>query len=781
MRIFKSCIQNGKMLYLSAFIIVSLLSFGSFLRAEAVNPADYQGRVIDSIEVAGNVYISNEKILSMVRSRAGQLFDDAAVREDVSRVAAINGVELAYYSIEPAGEKVRLIFVVKEKTVVRQITFGGEKNILTKKMAEEIGFARGDYLDKLTAQAGAEKLVKYFNKKGYPYAKVTFDDSGIEQGRLHYTIKSGTRVKIKKNRFEGNNALKSKELKKVVKSKPRDFGIFQNYFQRQVFDDDVVNLQKAYDKRGYLDTQVTTEAIFARNNKSVELVYQIVEGKQYNVEKIEFAGNEFLSDANLMSTLRLCVGQFYSNEKADYDRDEILKAYRQVGFINVKVESVRKFSGSDKIIAHFDITEGSRFRIGHINISGNRAVQDKVVRRVLDAVEFKPGQWYNADIARGDGEGDLEKYIKQDVYAETATITPVGDEPGQKDAEVRITEGKTGSIMFGAGVSSTDGLIGQLVYEQRNFDVKKWPKSWRKFFSDDSFKGAGQKLRIAIEPGTEVSRYSISFTEPYLKDKPIAMTVAASSWTRGRESYDEQRQKGYLGFTKRLKQGRYRTLSFRFENVSVEDIDVDAPKEVRDVKGDNLLAGIRIGFGRDTTDSRFSPTKGKSYELSYEQVGLDHTFGIVEGTYRWYKTLKEDIARRKTVLETKFYAATVVGDAPLFEKFYAGGEGSIRGFAYRGVSPRSGADNDPVGSKWIVTASGEIVKPLATDVLSALFFVDTGMIETGGIRASAGIGFQIMIPQWFGPVPMRFELAYPFMKSGDDDTQFFSFSVGSLF
>jgi outer membrane protein insertion porin family len=259
------------------------------------------------------------------------------------------------------------------------------------------------------------------------------------------------------------------------------------------------------------------------------------------------------------------------------------------------------------------------------------------------------------------------------------------------------------------------------------------------------------------------------------------MTLSGSSWQRERESYGEQRKKGYIGFTKRMKQDKYRILGFRLEDVTVDSLDADAPKEAIDVKGDNLLAGIKMGFGRDTTDNRYSPSKGINYELTYEQVALDHTFGILEGTYRWYKTLREDLARRKTVLETKLYAGTIVGDAPLFEKFYAGGTGSIRGFDYRGISPRSGADKDPIGSKWLVTASSEAVVPMVSDTLSGLLFVDTGMIETGGIRASVGIGIQIMIPQWFGPVPMRFELAYPVMKDGDDDTQMFSFSVGSLF
>jgi outer membrane protein insertion porin family len=161
---------------------------------------------------------------------------------------------------------------------------------------------------------------------------------------------------------------------------------------------------------------------------------------------------------------------------------------------------------------------------------------------------------------------------------------------------------------------------------------------------------------------------------------------------------------------------------------------------------------------------------------------------VLSGTQRWYRTLYEDLAERKTILETKLYAATIIGDAPPFEKFYAGGTGSLRGFDYRGVSTRGLQTNvvnpehkDPVGSDWIMVANAEVAVPLTTEALSWLLFIDTGVIDTGGVRASVGTGLQIMIPQWFGPVPMRFELATPFMKDGDDETQIFSFSVGALF
>ncbi|MBA7482055.1 Outer membrane protein assembly factor BamA [subsurface metagenome] len=257
--------------------------------------------------------------------------------------------------------------------------------------------------------------------------------------------------------------------------------------------------------------------------------------------------------------------------------------------------------------------------------------------------------------------------------------------------------------------------------------------------------------------------------------------MVGESFEWERESYDEQRLRAFVGFEKRYKNRWRRGISFRVENVDVANVDSGAPKEIRDVKGDNRIAGVKLSIARDLTDDRFNPTKGAYFNAAYEQVAGDHTFGVLSGTYRRYKTLYEDFAGRKTVLATKLHAATVVGDAPPFEKFYAGGSRSIRGFDYRGVSTRAGPGKDPIGSDWVVEASAEVGVPLVSDTIAVLFFVDSGMIDSGGYRASIGTGIQIMLPQWFGPVPMRFELAVPMMKDGDDDTQVFSFSVGRLF
>ncbi|MGD9110545.1 MAG: BamA/TamA family outer membrane protein, partial [Phycisphaerales bacterium] len=532
------------------------------------------------------------------------------------------------------------------------------------------------------------------------------------------------------------------------------------------------------------------EPQFSEDNKTVRVKFVIEEGVAYSVDKILVTGNTHFSTEELGKDFKLQQGKVYNEKKAKFDVKEILKRYKETGFIDAVIEKKRLFAAKDRINVEYHITEGKRFRIGRINITGNTDTKDRVVRRILDEYDFQPGQWYNADTARGDGSGYLEKLVRRTAVTEAAAIVPTGDLPDQKDAQVNITEGQTGMILLGAGVASDSGVIGQLVFEQRNFDIKDKPKSMWELITGKAFKGAGQTLRIALEPGTEVSRYSISFSEPYWKDKPMSFDAVASSFERGRESYDEERMKGMFAFEKRYKNKWRRSIAVRAENVDVTDLDTDAPKEVIDDKGENTIFGVRLGIGKDLRNDRYNPSSGYNFNAGYEQVAGDHTFGILDAVYRHYQTLHEDLAENKTVLAVKLLGAAIVGDAPVFEKFYGGGSGTygIRGFEYRGVSTRGlqtgvtpAKRKDPIGSDWIFLANGEVTVPLGSETFSGLFFIDSGIIDSGGYRAAAGVGIQILIPQWFGPVPMRFELATPLMKDGEDDTQAFSFSVGRLF
>lgn len=758
----------------------------------SVAPAPHM--VVGSIEVAGNQNTTASQVLAKIRTRQGDVFSEEVVAQDAKRIAEIPAIEYAYFNKAVADGRIKLTYVVVEKILVRAIKFVGNKEFWNSTLKNKLDFKRGDYLNRFLVETGKDSILKSYHKKGYPFTKIEIDPQDMAVGIITYKIDEGPRVKVKDVAFVGNKDLRSGELNDVIKTSTRDWVIFQGYYEEEVVNEDVVKLQNVYQKTGHLDAQVTGAPELTADKTAAKIVFTIVEGPVYRVESVKVHGNTFFDSNSLMAELKLAPGAFFSYERADLDAKKIQSRYRETGFIDATVTSKRNFVPDNKVAAEFEVSEGQRFRIGQITVAGNEQTHDKVVRRILDEKEFIPGNWYNADIARGDGTGELEKALKQNAMMESTFIKPTGQTPGQKDAQVSVTEGQTGMVMLGAGVSSDAGVVGQIVFEQRNFDIADWPDDWSEFFHGQSFKGAGQRLRIALEPGTDVSQYSMTFTEPYLMDKPISMDITGAYWMRGQESYDETRTKGIVGFDRRYKEGWHQGVGLRAENVNINSIDSDAPRQIKEYEGSNFITGIKYDFGRDTTDNKFNPTKGYLWDISYEQVTGVETFGIAGGVHRWYKTIYEDLAERKTVLGTKLRFSQIIGDAPMFEKFYGGGTQSIRGFDYRGVSTRgyptfpntmtenkNGDKKDPIGSDWIFLAGSEVAVPLASDMFQGLFFVDSGAVDTGGYRVAVGTGIQILLPQWFGPVPMRFEFAVPVMKSSEDETQVFSFSVGRLF
>jgi outer membrane protein assembly complex protein YaeT len=751
--------------------------------------------VISKISTAGNLNVSNAQILSTARSRLGDVFDESIVVDDVKRIGQISGVQYSYYNTNIVNGKVELTFVIVEQNLIRSIDFIGNKKFKSKKLRKKLDYKIGDYLDLTQVQAGTTVISEMYQKKGYAFVEVQVDSDEVSKGRATYNITEGPRVRITSVRFVGNDSISKRQLKKVVKTKKRKWLIFRNYYQDDVVTTDEIELINAYQRKGFLNTLVTARRDFTADYRQVNITFAIDEGRLYTLDSINIEGNTFFDEQKLREGFKSEVGQTYIDPRADSDAKLILSMYRKEGFVDAQVRKERIFLSEDKVRLDLVITEGPRVRIGKINISGNKETRDKVFRNILSEYDFKPGLWYNADTARGDGTGYLERKVRQMAVPQSVEIKPVGDKDDERDAQVNIIEGQSGMVMLGVGLGSDSGVIGQLVFEQRNFDIFNKPESFYEFLTGKAFKGAGQTLRISLQPGTEVSQYSISFTEPYLNNKPVSLNVTGLNWERYRESYDEERLKGAFSLEKRFKSKWRRSIAFRAENVKVKDIDLDAPIEIKDEGGNNNLYGIKLGLSRDMTNDPFIPTGGYTFSVTYEQVTGDYDFGILQGIYRRYQTLYEDLAERKTVLATKLLAATTVNDTPTFEKFYGGGTGlyGIRGFEYRGVSTRGlptdpagnpvpGSEpDDPIGSDWIFLATAEVTVPLASENFAALFFVDSGTVDTGSYRAAIGAGIQILIPQWFGPVPMRFELASSILDDDLDETQAFSFSVGRLF
>jgi outer membrane protein insertion porin family len=675
-----------------------------------------------------------------------------------------------------------------KKDVIKSIKFENNRKYKDKTLLKKLDFEVGDYIDPVLAESGRKIVIEFYRSKGFPLAEVMLNTKKLSEGHVIYTVVEGPRLQIKSIRFEGNKAIKTGDLKNAIKIKTRSWILWPVYYNEEKIAADVEKLRTFYYDMGYLNHRISVQG-------QTHITFTIVEGPLYKVRNITLKGNTQFDNETLLAELALESGQTYLQQKSQAHTKRILKLYREDGYVDADVLQRLRFVPETNVVdLEYEVTEGKKFRIGKIEITGNEQVHDKVIRRILDEYDFSPGELYNADIAPKQGSGQLERYVQMMTMSEEAMIRPAQPAegtPDRLDALVDIKEGLTGMWNPGVAVGSDSGVIGQLIWQQRNFDILDWPESLDEFITMRSFKGAGQSLRVALEPGTQVSYYSATFTEPYFQDKPTSLDVVGSSFERWRESHDEKRKKASAGFEWRLKNRWRPSLGFRTEDVEISDLDLDAPQEIIDVKGHNLLLGAKLGIGRDMRNDRYTPSDGYRFDVDYEQVTGEYDFGIVKGSTVGYRTLYEDLLERRTVLTLKLLAATTASEAPPFEKFYAGGTGNygIRGFEYRGVSTRGLQTNvanpvrkDPIGSDWIFLANSEITVPLIGENIGALFFVDSGTIDTGRYRASIGAGIEISIPQLLGTrVPMRFEFATPFMKDEEDETQVFSFYMGRLY
>jgi outer membrane protein insertion porin family len=483
-------------------------------------------------------------------------------------------------------------------------------------------------------------------------------------------------------------------------------------------------------------------------------------------------------------------GQAFDNEIVRRDINEVVEAYSPLGLLfdptgrspdtlQVTAQPVFRLEPG-KLELRYQINEGRPYRVGDILVRGNGRTLDKVAIREL---RLAPGDLYDS------AKIETARRRLQSLPAfDTATITPLGDGPDERDLLIDIEEGQTGFLNFGVGVNSNGGFGGNITYTQRNFDAFDFPSRPGEIFTGDAFVGAGQTFRASFEPGSEATNASVRFVEPYLFDQPYVLTLEGYVRDRQRLEYDIRRGGGRVSIGKFLDEDRIYSLSgtFRAENVQIMDI---RDKEIRsqqilDAEGDTFLTSLGVTFKRDTRDNPFIPSSGSEFEASWESFGAlggDDTFQRFIGTYSVFYTLSEDLRDRKVVLSFVGDAGFIAGDAPIYERFYEGGIGSLRGFAFRGVTVRDGPDDDRVGGEFTLTGTAQVGFPLYQEQLRGVTFLDVGtVLDSPGledIRVSAGAGIRWAIPL-FGEIPVAIDFAFPLAAEDEDSEQVVSFSLG---
>ena len=354
------------------------------------------------------------------------------------------------------------------------------------------------------------------------------------------------------------------------------------------------------------------------------------------------------------------------------------------------------------------------------------------------------------------------------------------------DLNVLLAEARTGRLVIGAGVNSDAGLVGNLVIDEQNFDLWRWPASFQEFRNGTAFRGGGQRLRLELMPGTVVQRYSFNFSEPYLFQTAVSFGLSGFYYDRAYTDWDEKRRGGRisLGYVFPQRPDLSTTFTTRFENIRITDPSVVGLKDLDEVLGNNDLLGLRWQVAHDTRDSTVLPTEGHLIQLSFEQVVGTFDYPKFVGDFRKYYVISERPDRSgRHVLGLAGRIGVSGKNTPIYDRFFAGGFSTIRGFDFRGASPVSGT-GVVVGGEFQMLGSAEYRFPLtASDQVFGSLFLDVGTVEevasvtASDIRITPGFELRVNIPQ-LGPIPIAVGMGFPIQYEEGDDIRNFHFFVG---
>jgi outer membrane protein assembly complex protein YaeT len=748
--------------------------------------------VVESVTVVGLRSLTQQQITGHLRTVVGQPLNPGYVQEDLRELGNMKlfrSIKVDYQEV-PGSRAVRVYFVVDEyPNLVREIVYKYAHHMKPEELEGVTGLKRGLPLNPAQNRKACQDIVENYKKDGRYFASCFLEEGGDPgDSRVVFNITEGPVVRIGQVSFTGNdNLASSARLRTQIDEHHAFLGVhwFGSKFDPRLIDSDAAKLEEYYQKNGYLDARVSRQLIFSDDHTTVDVVFHIIEGNRYHVQDVTVKGTKVLPSEQVSSILRLHKGDLYDEHVVEADCRNITDLYGYRGYpaaVDKRVEFCDRNTDPGLVRVHYQVMERGPYDVGEIFISGNDVTKNRVILRML---QVYPGQTLSYPAMKESEKLLMRSNLFDNSPDDHPTVTTIEREdvfdPTKKDILVKVKETMTGSLMFGASVNSDAGLVGSIVLNERNFDILRPPTSLEDILEGRAFRGGGQEFRLEAVPGTQVQRYSASWREPYLFDMPYSLTVSGYFFQRANNEDLESRTGMNIALGHQLNRYWSITGGLRVENVNIGDLPPWAPPAYTSVQGNNFVLAPRVTIARDDRDSFLRPTEGGTVAFTYEQLLGDFTSPILslEAT-RYFTVHQRADGSGRQVVALRSQVAWTDSETPVFEKFFAGGIRSLRGFEYRGVGPFVNGDN--VGGDFMWLNSIEYQLPvLANDQVYLVAFVDSGTVERDfaihDYRVAAGFGIRIQIPM-LGPVPLAFDFGFPIVRGPDDREQVFQFYFG---
>jgi len=693
-----------------------------------------------------------------------------------------------------------VIVRVVENPIVNQVAFEGNSEVETDTLRSEVQSKPRAVFTRARVQADVQRILDVYRRQGRFAASVEPKIIEIEQNRVNlvFEITEGGATKVKGITFTGNYAFSDSQLREIIST--TQSGWFDFLKGTSIYDPDRMSLDREllrqyYLKNGYADaTVVAANAELDTDGSGFFVNFAIEEGQRYNFGQITVENSlQGLNPSGLNAEILTEQGDIYNAADIDKTVEKLTLAASEQGFAFARVRPRANPDVAAKVIAvTYAIDEGPRIYIERINVSGNERTKDHVIRR-----EFR--------LAEGDAFNPLlvdraKKRLQGLGFFKSAEVKR---RPGSAEdrviLDVELVEQSTGELSFGAGYSTSEGVIGDVSITERNL------------------LGNGQFLRLKLGGSFERMQVDLSFTEPRFLDRNMSagFDLFHKEIDQSRESGFSSRRTGgglRLGFP--LSENLWMQTGYGLDLASIE-IDNSGlltnelvRQEIARFGEETITSSATTTLTYDKRNHPKNPTSGYFLQVGGEFAGLggDVQYGRVSAEARGYYPITEKIT---------FVGRAIGGhieawgdeDIRMNDLFFRGGE-TIRGFDRAGFGPRDAITGDSVGGQtfWATTAEVRFPFPFVPDEigLGGAVFADAGSVFGANALAKSisgrtdldgdpdvdfllqddptirsSVGASIL---WNSPVgPLRMDFAKALTKEKYDEEQFFRFGASTKF
>ncbi len=694
-----------------------------------------QQDLIVAIQVHGNRRIPVDTIKARIFTKAGDVYDPAALERDFNALWNTGYFEDIRFEREQNPKGWILHIYVKERPTIREINYSGlnavsTSDVLDRFKERKVGLSVESQYDPTKIKKAEVALKELLSEHGRQFATIRTEVRQIPPSAVGITfvIKEGPKVKVGRIRFRGNRHVSDRILRAAMKNlKP--IGIPHSIFLENIFaktydatklEEDTERVRAEYQDRGYfkvLVDEAKTEIhdtghtgfhiplIQGGPGKAVDITMPIEEGERYHLGSITFKNNKAIpNSAALRSLFPMKDGDIFSREKVAKGLENLRKAYGENGYINFSPVPDTKFDDEKKLVyLIIDVDEGKQFYVRRIEFQGNTTTRDKVIRR---EIALEEGQIYNSrywelSLLRLNQLGYFDQLKPDDP---NTTERHLDEKNGTVDLTLKVHEKGKNSIGLQGGVSGLAGAFVGLNYSTNNF------------------LGLGETLSVNASLGSRQRDLVFGFTEPYLFDRPIqaGFNVYArktnydqarqyailtgqnvpSAYSQNLQNYSQSSQGLSVSVSYPLRHSFKRLgIAYSFDRSSLVAVS-NASKLLFEnlnfsgVTGPNALNGIITSkitpsFSMNTLDSPYSPHHGRSLFIGGEFAGIGGTIHTIRPVVQYKQFFP--VNHRRNALGYNVQASFITGYAgvvaPPFERAYLGGENDLRGFDIRTVSP----------------------------------------------------------------------------------------------